>query len=113
MSDPHLRELLLRLEAALAARDPDGIEGGLRSLIADDFVEFGRSGRTWTRDSIRALLEGPREDPVAIDDFAVDRLADGVALVTYRTAAAKRSSIWVRSGDRWRIRFHQGTPTAD
>lgn len=108
-----LRGELLRLEAALAARNPDGVEGGLMSLIADDFLEFGRSGRVWTRDSIRELLEGPQAAPVRIDRFEVVELAEGLAIVTYRTEATNRSSIWVRRDDGWRLRFHQGTPTAD
>jgi ribonuclease HI len=41
-----------------------------------------------------------------------------VALVTYRVERVEdgsttlRSSIWAREGDRWRMRFHQGTPAA-
>jgi hypothetical protein len=108
--DPASRDELLRLETALASRDPGGIDGDLMSLVADDFVEFGRSGRTWTRESIRESLEGPKSQPVPIDRFEAVELAGGVVLVTYRTADAKRSSIWVRRDGRWQIRFHQGTP---
>ncbi len=79
-------------------------------LIADDFVEFGRSGRVWTRETIRQLLEGPPGDAVLIEAFEVALLADDVALVTYRAAGANRSSIWVRHDGRWKLRFHQGTP---
>ena len=111
MSEAGLRDLLLRYEAALAARDAEGIEGGLMSLIADDFIEFGRSGRVWTRDSIREPLEGPPAAPVPIDRFEVAELGDDVALVTYRGALANRSSVWVRRDGRWQLRFHQGTPT--
>ena len=113
MDDAGLRDELLRCEAALAARDPSGVEGGLVRLIADDFVEFGRSGRVWTRNSIRGMLEGPLAAPMPIDRFGVARLADDVALVTYRGAMANRSSVWVRRGGRWQLRFHQGTPTGD
>lgn len=113
MDNADLPDELLRYEAALAARDPSGVEAGLMSLIADDFVEFGRSGRVWTRDSIRELLEGPPTAAVPIDRFEVARLADSVALVTYRGAMANRSSVWVRRDGRWQLRFHQGTPTGD
>jgi glyoxylase I family protein len=47
-----------------------------------------------------------------MEDFAVTRLAAGAALVTYRSRDprhARRSSIWVRRGGRWVMRFHQGT----
>lgn len=113
MSDAGLRAELLRLEAAIAARDPRGIDGGLMSLVATDFLEFGRSGRVWTRDSIRELIEGPQSPPVAIEGFEVVELADGVVLVTYRTAMTNRSSVWIRRDGRWQLRFHQGTPTAE
>ena len=112
MGDPDPLDELYRLERALAARDPDGIDGGLMSLIADDFREFGRSGRIWTRESVRELLEGPKTDPVSMQRFGAVELADGVVLVTYQTQDAIRSSVWVRRGSRWQIRFHQGTPTS-
>lgn len=110
--DTQLRDQLLRFEHALATRDPTGIEGGLMGLIADDFVEFGRSGRVWTRDAIREALEGP-SSPVstdqAVDGFEVAELTDGVVLVTYRGPTTNRSSIWVRRDGRWQMRFHQGS----
>lgn len=106
-----LSELLLRLERALADRNPAGVEGGLVSLLADDFIEFGRSGTVWTRDSIAPMLEdGPVATPAQFDDFVTTRLSDGVVLVTYRGAFAVRSSIWIRREGRWQMRFHQGTP---
>lgn len=112
MTDTALAAELLGLERALAERDPTGIGGGLMTLVADDFLEIGRSGRIWTRASIRGLLEGPRSGPVPIRAFAIARLAEGVVLTTYRTPDAMRSSIWVRRGRRWQIRFHQATPPA-
>jgi glyoxylase I family protein len=105
---------LRRLEQALADRDPEGIDGGLPSLLADDFREFGRSGTVWTRDSIAPLLErGAVAEGVRLDDFEVHELSDGVVLVTYRGAMALRSSIWIRRAGRWQLRFHQGTPVPD
>ena len=52
-------------------------------------------------------------------DLSVSVVADGVRLVTDVSAAresggvelANRSSLWVRTGTRWMLRFHQGTPT--
>ena len=106
---------LHRLESALARRDPELLDGdatALAELIADDFFEFGASGRTWTAAEVRETLktEAPRDVPM--EDFAVTRIAVGVALVTYRSRDprhARRSSIWVRRGGRWVMRFHQGT----
>lgn len=59
------------------------------------------------------MLADAAPDEVAIERFVVEELAPGVILATYDTAGARpacRMSIWVRVGDRWRIRFHQGTP---
>jgi hypothetical protein len=113
MDEPGIRDELLRLESALASRDPAGIEGGLMSLIADHFLEFGQSGRVWTARSIREVMEVPLGEPAVIEDFDVDELADGVVLATYvmpGPPAVNRSSIWVRRDGRWQMRFHQGTP---
>jgi hypothetical protein len=116
MSVREVRDALLRLELALASRDPAGVEGGLMGLIADDFVEFGRSGRVWTVRSIREVLEGPLAEPVLIENFEIAELADDVVLATYLIAgppSVNRSSIWVRRDGRWMIRFHQGTQRSE
>jgi hypothetical protein len=108
-----LRDTLWRLERALAAADPTGVDGGLESLIADGFLEFGASGRTWDKAKMRETLAGARPTPpVDLEDFAVEALADEVALVTYRLGPPRpsnRSSIWIWRDGRWQVRFHQGT----
>jgi ribonuclease HI len=48
--------------------------------------------------------------------LSVDRVGDALLLV-WRSVqaggdATLRSSLWVRSGERWLQRFHQGTPEA-
>ena len=116
MDPRRVRVELLRLEAALASRDPSGIDGGLMSLIAEDFVEIGKGGRIWTARSIRDILEGPGGEPVSIEDFVVDEVGEGVVLATYEVPgrpAVVRSSIWVWRDGRWLLRFHQGTPRVD
>lgn len=113
MGKPGIRDELLRLESALASRDPAGVEGGLMSLIADDFLEFGKGGGIWTAASVREALEVPPGEPAVIEGFEVAELADGVVLVTYSMPgppAVSRSSIWIRRHGRWQVRFHQGTP---
>jgi len=108
-----LRETLWRLERALASADPSGVDGGLEGLIADGFLEFGASGRTWDKASMRQTLAGATPTPpVDLEDFAVEALSDDVALVTYRLGPPRpsnRSSVWVRRDGRWQVRFHQGT----
>ncbi len=95
----------------------------LADLLSDDFVEFGSSGRVWSREQIIELLATEDYRPPTVENFACAWLGDGVVLATYRTVRTKsdsgsvqtrksavlRSSIWVKEGDIWRIRFHQGT----
>lgn len=92
----------------------------LRTMLTEDFLEFGSSGRVWTRKSIIELLATEKNFyPPAIEDFHCTLLTDKVALVTYRTLRndgksgeyleSLRSSIWTRQDGEWRMRFHQGT----
>jgi ribonuclease HI len=102
---------LIDAEIALARRDPDW-PGGVAVLLAADFAEIGASGRVFDRASIEEVLaDGPSE--LHLDEFVVHRLAEDVALVTYRTAdddrTVRRSSIWIRTSAGWRMRYHQGT----
>jgi hypothetical protein len=115
MPSKALEAELHRLESALARRDSELLAGDSRALpgfIADDFLEFGPSGRTLTAGYfLFALVSEPPRD-VPMEDFAVTRLGVGVALVTYRSRDprhARRASIWVRRGGHWVMRFHQGT----
>lgn len=108
-----LRETLHRLEAALASSDPAGIDGGLPALLADDFLEYGASGRTWDAVTMRETLAGASPvGPADLLDFAVTELAPGVVLATYRLGPPRpsnRATIWVLRDGRWQVRFHQGT----
>jgi len=88
----------------------------LDELIDDDFVEFGASGRVWSKPDVLAELPGQRAlGAFTIADFHALALGDGFVLATYRlTLGGKgetslRSSLWRRDGAGWRLRFHQGT----
>ena len=89
------------------------------ALLADDFVEFGASGKIWAREEILTLLATEEYHPPVIESFECVRIAPDVALATYhavRTDATTgersvtlRSSIWSKEPWGWRMRFHQGT----
>lgn len=88
-------------------------------VLHPDFAELGRSGRTYDRDAILTAAPGEIRATLPLADFHVSLLAPDVALVTYVSEAqydelevANRSSIWVCVDGDWRLRFHQGTPTA-
>jgi ribonuclease HI len=83
-------------------------------LLHPEFREIGASGRLWNRDEmVVALAEDPGTGATATEVEA-RIVADGVVLVSYVAESAagrsRRSSLWVRGEDGWRVLFHQGTP---
>lgn len=86
----------------------------MRELLRDDFIEFGSSGRVYEKRMLIDMLAKEEHAEVVIRDFSVRELAAETALVTYRSVGqsgqeARRSSIWVKEADGWRMAFHQGT----
>jgi hypothetical protein len=92
--------------------------GRAAALLADDFVEFGGSGRGF--DKARILASLGNEQPAArrLSEFRLRLLTATVALVTCRAHRSSdgafflRSSVWRRDERGWRMVFHQGTPCA-
>jgi len=84
-------------------------------LIADHFIEFGASGRVYTKPEIIATLQAdPSLGPGVpiVKDFESRELAPNVVLATYRCGQSLRSSIWKHDEAGWRMVFHQGTRTS-
>jgi hypothetical protein len=90
----------------------------VETLLDQEFVEVGASGRRWDRPAMVAALasgEVTDADPIEATDVVGVQLADDLVHVTYvsrRTGGApvRRSSIWRRTNGTWRIYYHQGTP---
>ncbi len=106
-------ELLVDLELGLHDPDVRRSQANIAALLADGFVEFGSSGRVYTKSETMAALVAESPADIRADGFVAKELALGVVLVTYRTIAAGaealRSSIWVDDSGRWQMVFHQGT----
>ena len=111
----HLEEQLLKPEVRTSA-DRVGY------LLADDFIEFGSSGRVFNkRQIIETLQQEARNSAprVLLADFTVRQLAPDAMLVTYRALSEGRGgsrlrrSVWKLIDGRWRMLFHQGTPSAE
>ncbi|KTD56677.1 GNAT family acetyltransferase [Legionella santicrucis] len=83
----------------------------LSKLIADDFLEFGTSGKIYNKQDCIKPDETSRK--FVVSDFKIKELSKDVTLATYKTTedgiASLRSSIWQRYGDEWKMIFHQGT----
>jgi hypothetical protein len=130
MNREHLAEHLENLENFLfdpvARRDIAAVS----NLLAEDFREFGSSGRVYTKLDILAELSTEQPVVITLTDFACQLVSPAVALVTYKSLSshenrpptqALRSSLWVlrplasqfRRGSAeegaWQMLFHQGT----
>ncbi len=117
MHDDSLDEVV-ELELALLHPDVRRDRTWVEDVLDEDFREIGASGRLWSRqETVDGLAGEQGEGPVAVADLEALQLADGLVLVTYVSdrvgRRARRSSVWRRSGDRWRLVHHQGTPAPD
>jgi len=130
MDRDHLAEHLENLENFLfdpvARRDISAVS----ALLAEEFREFGSSGRTYTKLDILAELSTEQPVIITLTDFVCQLISPTTALVTYKSLSshenraptqALRSSVWVlRSLPKqysnspaeepaWQMIFHQGT----
>ena len=122
LTEDSLEVQIRQLEERLM--DPQGRRKGedVAELLADDFVEFGSSGKVYDKSQTLHALGGGSGGSHEIMDFRVTALAEDIALATYsalrfdpydgRDVYSLRSSIWKRVGTRWQIVFHQGTLTS-
>jgi hypothetical protein len=90
----------------------------LTSLLAENFREFGSSGRIYNRQQIIDLLTSESPHHITVSNPLCQLLAEDTALVTYNSTRiialkaashALRSSLWVRRNGNWQMVFHQGT----
>jgi hypothetical protein len=113
----HLRQLEERLLDPAVRRDSALVS----ALLADDFVEFGSSGRIFDKATTLVDLKNEPTRPASLlSDFSIRELAPNVILATYKATRrslsgepigqSRRSSIWIHLNGKWQITFHQGTP---
>ncbi len=118
--DSDLEEQLRVLEESHLRPEVRSSAEALQALLAEDFVEFGSSGRLFNRAA--AVEAAGREATLRwrVEEFTVRSLGPTVALATYRlwtwsgshdhARITLRSSVWVQRDRRWLLVFHQGTP---
>jgi hypothetical protein len=124
-TDPKLADVL----AELIEREPifhrsefgtarEDFEG----MTVADFWEVGASGRRYSREFVLDELERrfatPHDDVWQASDFRCRRLAEGLYLLTYTllqdgVRLTRRTTIWQRAEEGWKIVFHQGTVVQD
>jgi len=120
MEAENSQEALLRqLEERLLQPDVRRSATDVAELLADEFIEFGSSGRIFTKQQIIEILRQETPTQLTLKEFRATTLAQGVVLVTYRAIRhgvsegqavyLLRSSIWKRREEQWQMIFHQGT----
>ena len=118
--DPEITDELRMLEESHLQPTIRMDRDQLALILHESFTEIGASGQFHSRQDVLDHL--PDEDPTqrTLEDFVAQMLSDNLALTTYTVARndlsdghlhrSRRSSIWIREHNAWRLRFHQGTP---
>ena len=117
-----LLETLRSLEIELHQPDVRADVERLGLLLHDDFVEIGRSGKRYKKSDIIQRLQSEKSaDKIWSQDYAVEEIGDGLALLTYKSAHinahremtryTNRVSLWQFTAQGWQMRFHQGAAT--
>jgi hypothetical protein len=124
MKEKATANVLYELETALHKNEVRSSPQAVAALLADDFIEFGSSGRIFTKAAIIEVLKNESVDQlIHVERFQVRELSPEIALVTYLASRADpygsisvralRSSLWKREEGGWRMIFHQGTRIPD
>jgi hypothetical protein len=79
-----LDDMLFEFEQRLAQVGRKLSAEDASSLIAEDFVEFGSSGKIWSKADIIAAMSEWSPIERIVEDFRVHELSASVCLVTYK-----------------------------
>lgn len=115
-------ENLIDLELSLLDPEVRKSEAIVDSLLDDSFVEFGTSGKTYDKKIIVERLSEEVPSKIEATDFVPVQLSEDVVQLRFKTKRfgddgsivySLRSSIWKKTGESWKMVFHQGTKTTD
>lgn len=94
-------------------------EQDIVTQMCDEFWEVGASGNVYTKQDVISELLKRYNDPHYQDiwetkDFKLTQVAQDNYLLTYiliqnKIRITRRSTIWRRTSDGWKILYHQGT----
>ncbi|MEM7216027.1 MAG: nuclear transport factor 2 family protein [Pseudomonadota bacterium] len=117
-------EEIIKLEESLWVAETRYDDAYMETLLAPDFLEFGKSGKTYTRDKMFfGGFNGQKIDcKLPLTGLQIRAVGTEITQTLYVselkrngiTERANRSSIWRRTIDgNWQILFHQGTETKE
>ncbi len=125
LTTPELAHILeeLRSREPIFHRPEFGVtRADFEKMTVDDFWEVGASGSRYSRALVLDVLEkrhtAAHEDIWEASDFYCRRLAGEVYLLTYtlrqdHVRLTRRSTIWQRTAEGWKVIYHQGTIVQD
>ena len=115
----NLKDIIYDLELSLVSTETRHSADALDKLLADDFIEFGSKGLTYTKQYTIDSLTSGETYAYELYDFEVFELSDTVVQSRFKTKRTNpdgstlvslRSSIWKNNNGNWQMYFHQGTP---
>ena len=124
-TDPELSEILAelsRLEPIFHRLELGTTRADFEKMTLEDFWEVGASGRRYSRNVVLDELERrhavPHTDVWETSEFRCRKLSSNVYLLTYtlvqdKVRRTRRSTIWERKAEGWKIVYHQGTIVQD
>ena len=102
---------IFALEKALLSTNVRRNAEALNLLIADEFIEFGKSGKMWCKGDILASLPLQCEAQYEILHFSVIFETSSIVCVEYQMneggESSLRRSIWKFIDERWQMVFHR------
>jgi hypothetical protein len=122
---PELQEIL----AELSNREPifhrpeyGTTRADFERMMVEDYWETGASGRRYSGkfvpDELEKRFSVPHDDVWETRDFHCRRLSEDTYLLTYtllqdKQRLTRRTTIWRKTPDGWKIVYHQGTIVQD
>ena len=120
--DEQVRKLRPRLEGLLLEKEQNLLNPefcsqieNLEHCIAENFTEYGQTGRIYYRSETLELLKNKKDNNVSIVDFEIACIGNQAAMAHYTarneetTEMSLRTSLWILEDGQWKISFHQGT----
>lgn len=117
-----LRLEIIEKELSLLSPEVRRSKEKLTSLLSQEFLEIGASGRTFRLDEVLSELPEESNYSAHAQDFEFRALSEDLVQLIYRSSSsrggdgerrfAKRTSLWRRENGAWKMVYHQGTPVA-
>lgn len=111
--------LIIELEKSLLTFEVRQSITELRKRIAPDFREIGASGDYFGLENILERLPTEQTWSAVVQDFEFTQYSDDMCQLIFRAfikgndadegTYSRRSSLWQKFGDEWKVVFHQGT----